>query len=303
MDRQGAGPLFDAYVMVDWSAAARPCRGADSIWWALLAWQEGDRALMRRENPATRAAAMAQLADLLGGLADGGKRVLAGFDFPFGYPAGFAGRLGLDEQQAWRGTWTLLDELIDDGDDNGNNRFASAGQLNRRIGHDGFPFWGHPHGHRYDGLMARKTAPYDDGLPERRLIEQRLPRAKTVWQLNGNGSVGGQTLMGLPRLRALCADARLRGRARVWPFETADMSIGAGDIVIAEVYPSLVPHDPEPGQVKDACQVHSIARFLAAADEDGRLAGMIALDDTLTPAEEAAVRSEEGWILGVQGRA
>ena len=51
-------PLFDAYVMVDWSAATRPVRGADSIWWALVMRQDGVLALVRRENPATRAAAM-----------------------------------------------------------------------------------------------------------------------------------------------------------------------------------------------------------------------------------------------------
>ena len=27
-----AAPLFDAYVMVDWSAAGKPARGKDSIW-------------------------------------------------------------------------------------------------------------------------------------------------------------------------------------------------------------------------------------------------------------------------------
>lgn len=296
-------PLFDAYVMVDWSAAARPCRGADSVWWALVMRREGMSALVRRGNPATRAAAMDQLGDLLGGLADEGKRVLAGFDFPFGYPAGFGKGLGLAGQPAWRATWSLLDRLIEDGEDNGNNRFVCAGRLNEMTGHDGFPFWGHPHGHNYDRLAARKRKDYGGDLPERRLVERRLVRTKTVWQLNGNGSVGGQSLVGIPRLKALCADGRLGGRAKVWPFETDDPCVRAGDIVIAEVYPSLVPHVPEPGQVKDACQVRTIANKLAADDEAGRLAGMIALTDTLSPGEELAVRSEEGWILGVQGSA
>ncbi|MHA1565860.1 MAG: cobalamin biosynthesis protein CbiG, partial [Alphaproteobacteria bacterium] len=116
-------PVFDAYVMVDWSAAARPCHGADSIWWAWVQRQGGTCTLRQRENPRTRAMAMEQLADLLGGLADEGCRVLAGFDFPFGYPAGFGKRLGLAGQTIWQATWSLLDRLIEDGDDNGNNRF------------------------------------------------------------------------------------------------------------------------------------------------------------------------------------
>ena len=296
-------PLFDAYVMVDWSATASPSRGADSIWWAMVQRQDGQCRLMQRENPSTRALAMAQLADLLGGLADQGCRVLAGFDFPFGYPAGFGRRLGFAGQNMWQATWALLDRLIEDGDDNGNNRFVCAGQLNAMGGRNDFPFWGHPHGHDYAGLQAKKCRDFDDERPERRLVESRLPRTKTVWQLNGNGSVGGQCLVGIPRLKALCADGRLAGRARVWPFETADLSVTAGDIVVAEVYPSLVDLVPEPGLVKDAAQVRTIANTLANADDEGRLAGMIALTDTLSPGEELVVRSEEGWILGVQGAA
>ncbi len=296
-------PLFDAYVMVDWSAAARPNRGADSIWWALVMRQDGKCRLSQRENPCSRALAMEQIAALLGGLADKGARVLAGFDFPFGYPAGFGERLGLSGRPMWRAVWSLLDRLIEDGDDNGNNRFVCAGQLNAMGGRDDFPFWGYPHGHKYAGLKPRKCHDFSDVLPERRLVESRLPRTKTVWQLYGNGSVGGQCLVGIPRLKALCANKRLGGRARVWPFETKDLAVKAGDIVVAEVYPSLVNPVPEPGQVKDACQVHTIANKLAADDNTGRLAGMIALTDTLSPAEEIAVRAEEGWILGVQGAA
>ncbi|MHA1564661.1 MAG: cobalamin biosynthesis protein CbiG, partial [Alphaproteobacteria bacterium] len=216
---------------------------------------------------------------------------------------GFGKRLGLAGQTIWQATWSLLDRLIEDGDDNGNNRFDCAGQLNTMGGRDDFPFWGHPHGHDYAGLGAKKCRDFGEALAERRLVESRLPRTKTVWQLYGNGSVGGQCLVGIPRLMALCADQRLAGRAHVWPFETAGLRVKAGDIVVAEVYPSLVEPVPEPGFVKDATQVRSIANFLARADDDGRLAGMIALDDILAPAEETAVRSQEGWILGVQGAA
>ena len=43
-------PLFDSYLMVDWSAASTPKRGKDSIWWAL----ESRCGLQRVGNPATR---------------------------------------------------------------------------------------------------------------------------------------------------------------------------------------------------------------------------------------------------------
>ena len=46
-------------------------------------------------NPPTRHAAKALIADWLAAAPQTNERVLLGFDFPFGYPAGFAARLGL----------------------------------------------------------------------------------------------------------------------------------------------------------------------------------------------------------------
>ena len=40
-----------------------------------------------------------------------GKRVLIGFDFPFGYPAGFAARLGLSGPP-WQGVWAEIARLV-----------------------------------------------------------------------------------------------------------------------------------------------------------------------------------------------
>ena len=82
--------MFDAFVMVDWSAAAVPRTGRDSIW---ICWS--DAAGERLVNPATRHQAKALLAEWLMAARSKGERVLMGFDFPFGYPAGFAARLGL----------------------------------------------------------------------------------------------------------------------------------------------------------------------------------------------------------------
>ena len=63
-------PVFDAYVMVDWSAAAVPATGADSIWIA-IAERTADGALPtpRLFNPSTRSEASGLLADLLSPLA------------------------------------------------------------------------------------------------------------------------------------------------------------------------------------------------------------------------------------------
>jgi precorrin-8X/cobalt-precorrin-8 methylmutase len=295
-------PLFDAYLMVDWSARSGPARGADSIWWGLVERRDGATALVRRENPPLRAAAIEQLAELLAALSAEGRRSLVGFDFPFGYPAGFAAALGLDGTPPWTALWRLLCERIEDRPDNRNNRFEVAAALNRMTGFGAFPFWGHPPGRSYRRLGPKKPRCYGpDTLGERRLIEQRVRRAKPVWQLAGAGSVGGQALLGIPWVRALRRDPRLGDRVRLWPFETGLEAprTAPGDIVIAEVYPSIVKERAETGLVKDARQVRTIAEHFAGLDATGTLAPLFAGDPTLSPAERRLVETEEAWILGV----
>lgn len=300
--------LFDAYLMVDWSASAARATGADSIWWALIE-RRGDRlTLRRRANPPYRAVATTEIADALAGLSARGRRVLVGFDFPFGYPAGFAARHGNGRRATprWRATWDLLADRFSDAPDNRNDRFAEAARLNRQLGFDRFPFWGHPPRRRYPGLSATKPEGYGRRtLPERRLVETCVPRTQPVWKLAYTGSVGSQALLGIPRVRAIRRDPRLRDRCRVWPFETglAAPDTTPGDVVLAEVYPSLAPPEAERNPVKDARQVRTIARRFARLDGAGRLAPLFVGDPSLSPVQRRTVEREEAWILGVTATA
>ncbi len=90
-------PVFDAYIMVDWSAASRKTRaGKDSIWYCLVVRQNG-RALIRDvQNPRTRQDAYDRIFHHLVSLHRQGLITLVGFDFPYSFPRGFAGTLGLD---------------------------------------------------------------------------------------------------------------------------------------------------------------------------------------------------------------
>ncbi len=63
--------------MVDWSAAASPKTGKDSIWWALLHRKGGRFQMTRRENPGRRHGATEELAGHFATLdADGGLGAL-----------------------------------------------------------------------------------------------------------------------------------------------------------------------------------------------------------------------------------
>ena len=297
-------PLFDAYLMVDWSARQKRATGPDSIWFALLERTGPSRPSLKAvlRNPATRSEARECLGEALGDLKRRGKRVLVGFDFPFGYPQGTALALGLQsDRQAWLNLWREFDGLVRDEPDNSNNRFSVADQLNQRVPTDG-PFWGRPDENKYDPLehLGRKRPSYSDDLPEKRLCEKRVSKAQPVWKLHGAGSVGGQTLTGLPVLQALLADERLGGDGRIWPFETGLTSPDEGSIVFAEIYPSLVAPKFTPF-IKDASQVLAIALHFAELDEERALAKAFEGDPKLTREERTHIEREEGWILGVTG--
>lgn len=292
-------PLFDAYVMVDWSGSVVPKRGADSIWYCLMLRAGGRLDRVALENPSTRQAALAALSGLLVEQVGQGRRVLAGFDFPNAYPQGFAAAAGFPGRP-WRAVWDGLAGLIEDGPDNANNRFAVAAGLNRRICGGPGPFWGCPPRQAGPTLTPKKPPTTGRVLPDRRLCEAFVPSTQPCWKLYTIGSVGGQALVGIPVKRALRDHPDLASATRVWPFETglaAPWETAPG-VVLAEVYPSIVPVRPAMGEVKDALQVEAIARLFADRDAQGLLADDLTGPDSLTAAERYLIESEEGWILG-----
>jgi precorrin-8X/cobalt-precorrin-8 methylmutase len=286
--------MFDAFVMVDWSAATVPRTGRDSIW---ICWHAKDGEKL--ENPPTRHAAKSILADWLAAAVQRGERVLIGFDFPFGYPSGFAARLGLSGPP-WRAVWDEIAGLLRDSEENGNNRFEIAAEFNRRVSNGCFPFWGRPPGFDAPFLGPKHHRAHESGgLAERRLVDLHIPSAQPCWKLLGAGSVGGQALTGIPVVRALRDDPRWIDCVRIWPFETGLQAPEQGTVVIAEVYPSLWAVSPAAGETKDAAQVRSVARSFADSDRAGSLAALFAGDPSLTPEQRQRVEAEEAWTLGV----
>jgi hypothetical protein len=290
--------LFDAYVMVDWSAAGRPRRGRDSIWYAVLDHDGPGPRLAALENPPTRHQATEELAARLTDLLDAGRRVLAGFDFPFGFPAGTAARLGFDGLP-WRHVWQALSDGLEDAPDNRNNRFDLAERLNERLTGEAFPFWGNVREEQRLCLLRRGRRPHGAAdLRERRRCDLCLPTTQPVWKLAGAGAAGSQALTGIPRVWQIRRDPRLAMTAHIWPFETGLRFDARPRLVLAEVYPSLVPAPVLPGKPKDAAQVAAIARHFAALDDAGNLERMFACGGALSGGERRCIEREEGWILG-----
>ena len=57
--------LFSAYVIVDWSAAAKPATGPDSVWIGVMKRDLRFRLSFEAFNPATRAEAEKKLGEIL----------------------------------------------------------------------------------------------------------------------------------------------------------------------------------------------------------------------------------------------
>ncbi len=295
-------PAFNSYVMVDWSAASAARLGRDSIWTG-VARRVGNRvARTDLVNLPTRADACRWLEARLATLAKQG-RVLAGFDFPFGYPAGTAARLGLSGT-AWRSLWTALAASIVDGADNANNRFDVAEDWNRRLCDEAFPFWGNVREETRAHLVRRGCRAHGPGdLARRRLADARVPGAHPVWQLAGNGSVGSQALLGIPRVWQIRHAPALASIAAIWPFETGLADDAGKRVILAESYPSLIRAKRLARLPKDAGQVAAVVEAFARADAAEELAAWFTGDPELSAAERAAVEREEAWILGLNGPA
>jgi len=311
-DREEAmsGRRFDLVLIVDWSArsARSPARpSADAIW-------VGAAGAAGAEAPRYfrgRAEATDWLAGRMAMELAAGRRVLAGFDFPFGWPRGAAARV--TGRPAALAVWDWLAAAVTDGVDNRNDRYAVAARLNALWPGEG-PFWGRPRSVWAPGVSERKgdwRSPGRDALgwpPERRHVEARESGAKTCWQLAYAGSVGSQVLLGLPSLARLRADPRLAGRVAVWPFETG-WSAGDAPAVLAEIYPSMLARavaarrgaDParrDGREILDRAQVRVLADAFAALDAAGGLAPLFGPPPGLQGAGLDEAEREEAWILG-----
>lgn len=293
--------LFNAYVIVDWSAAAKAGVGADPIVIGVMKRDVRFRLSFESYAPATRLEAEKQLNLILDDRKKHGDRVFLGFDFPLGFPRGLAEALKLPGAP-WQAVWDYLDKMVKDKADNTNNRFGVGAEINRRTTGGPFPFWGCPPRDTLTTLQPKR--PHDNGpgdLPEFRYADLAVKGA-SIWKLYYAGAIGGQAILGIPVLKRL---KKAKGEAfRVWPFETGWKAVTEADLegaeaLAAEVSLLLQPATPQPGESKELAQVRGLAERVARLDEAGKLGAAFAAPKGAPENEVATVQSEEGWILNV----
>lgn len=274
---------FDSVLVVDWSAASKraPARPSkDAIWLGLIREGAAQAPIYCR----TRIDAEARIAAIMEEERAAGRRLLAGFDFPFGYPAGFAHAITGNDDPL--GLWDWLAARITDAESGENNRFDVAEAINALFDGPG-PLWGKTDKDRWPGIPYAKAGIAYDTVPERRACDLAANAASSCFQLCYHPTVGSQILMGLPVLSRL---RRQQGVA-VWPFQRWQDA----PIVLAEIWPGLI--EPavraaaagDSALIRDAAQVELLAKALSRVPA-GRLHAM------MTDLPEAA--AEEAWILG-----
>jgi precorrin-8X/cobalt-precorrin-8 methylmutase len=310
--------LFDYYVMVDWSGGARR-RGnrEDAIWIAHGAIKAEAPDV---QSPFSRTEALRIIRCVLNDALNTRQRVLVSFDFAYGYPANFSAALRRStgvRSTSWKSVWRYLnDSLKDDLGTNPNraptnrsNRFEVADRINKLLSlsdNARGPFWCTPrsgqHAHIPQNRPARPFKTAQGYLVQSLRLTDLRVRSDTPFRLFGTGSVGSQSLTGIPRLYDLRNDPFLAPISSVWPFETGwakDESWLPNNfrILHAEIYPSVRRH-PDP--IKDRGQVIAMWEWVCELDQQGRLWREFSLPDGIKigSAEDIVVRSEEGWILG-----
>ncbi len=274
---------FDSFLMVDWSAAKRaPAKPSkDAIWLGFVQSGAPQEPIYCRN----RIDAEARIATIIETERAAGRRLLAGFDFPFGYPKGFARIVtGQNDPLA---LWDWLATRITDTPEGENNRFDVAEALNALFDGPG-PFWGKSHRNRWPGIPYRKAGIAFDRVAEWRACDATAGTSSSCFQMNYPPTVGGQVLMGLPMLSRL---RRLSGVA-VWPFESWEDA----PVVLAEIWPGII----EPvvktqmaregkGAIRDREQVRLLANALSRLAPDALRTMM---------ADIPGDAREEAWVLG-----
>lgn len=285
--RTAAAHLFDVYAFADYRGGQVDGPGV------VLCVALGEGPVRKVAGVRNRATLDAAWRRLLRDATDAGARVCFGQDHQYGLPLALAGELGLPSDDWRRGLAAFFGGARGEA-----ARAGRAGACARLVN---------------DDLDARGRAPYfwsatkpAYGLPGTsprgsdpalyRLTERGC--ACALSRVGDNGSVGGQTLVGLPRVLVLLEWAsRDAVPVAVWPFDGLRLEAYAlRQHVALEAYPTLV----RPAGVKqsDLADALAVVCWLQQRDRAGALAAELDLG-ALSPADRRRV-AFEGWIAGVR---
>lgn len=282
---------YDTYIAIDFSGAKDAGRQKGAI--ALAEAERGG--VPRVETPRfTRFDVVWYLLQRLLHHNAKGRRVLFGFDFSYSFPRGFWGALTAgpdgwsDILNGLANGIVRLPPVVEKPESNAREWAEAANErIARRLGTPKGPFWGPGSSQPTNPGFPYTKVPFE----EYRLVERRGRGLKQIFQIGGQGTVGLQSLCGMPYLfhiRTTCAQQR--ARLHCWPFDGWVPDASAHCLV--EFYPTLYNQRPRSHE-SDALACVEWAMDL---DEKGHL------EEYLSPELDESERSfaaTEGWVLGI----
>lgn len=287
-DIKGAFRVFDWYAFADYSGSLRTSEQRRRIAFSLIK----DHDPIQTSFGRTRYELMHEVMELLEAATRSGKRMIFGFDHNYSFPERFYEALTGRKWSHWRELLTLLGA--------GNDGIPGleleeprkwAAKANNRLTSklrtvESGPFWG-PH----FKPLKKPAFPYGGQIPERRLVEEKCKRMKSIFQLGGAGAVGLQSLLGMVYLNKLIRFCReLNIPLHVWPFD--GLSIPDNGHVLVEMYPTVFNEKNR----SDLADAQSCVNWLLEEDRNQTLKRWFS--PGLTEIELERIRLE-GWCLGI----
>lgn len=299
--------MFDIFIAIDFSASNKPSSKkpkSDALWASIL---EVESEKIYTKYFRTRQECFEFLKNKFNIYSRENMNILVGYDFDFGFPYGFSQASKIKETIPWKSNWKYLTNNIEDNLDNSNNRFQVADKLNKLISNKEGPFYGVPLKQRTNTLNTKGCEfPYKVGdlrLQKKRICEIKEPKAHPVWKLLGTGSVGGQSLMGIPFLYKLSKLNFKNTDQHIWPFTTGfnypNLSIGKANILHCEIWPGILnEYLDKKIKIKDKAQVIKIVQWFLLWQEKGKLNKLMAPPSWVTTEQIKKIIEEEGWVIG-----
>lgn len=287
-------PLFDVYIAVDYTGSHDVGVQKGSIAFAEL--ERGATPDVRKGF--TRSTVADHLLERIIDHNQRGKRVLFGFDFQYSFPKGFWNALtGLPE--GWASILQCmakgvagLPPICEEPESNARKWAHEANKrIARRLRTKVGPFWG-PH---FSPQPTDPKFPFSPGIFEKfRTTEYCWAGFKPsapIFQLGGRGTVGLQSLCGMPHLFYLhnnCLKHKIA--LQCWPFDGWDPNNSAHFLV--EWYPAI----QNQGQRSHEQDAKACVEWARDVDEKGQMSKYLLPNLLDNDKAKAAV---EGWILGV----
>ena len=288
-------PLFNSYIFADYSGAA-DLRGQRSS--IKLAYAEAGEQCKLLKESLTRDALVTKILEYLRTATAESKRVCFGFDHQYAVPFGLLKEIGIAEL-SWR---EVLDALVEGrGVPALQHPSTYARQFNEWCRERGKPPY------FYSATKASYGIPESDPRKDNMETISRLTeRCKSISgrgnpksfnRVGDNGSVGGQTIMGLIKICELLKECQTEGiPVKCWPFDGLDISSSsyAGCHVLLEPYPASVR---SPGvEYTDENDAIACVKLIQSHDQEGKLFDLLdlrCLSDT-----HKDIVLVEGWIAG-----